>query len=92
MFAPPFLGDKILFQQRVAQFIQFAIFYDHGRVYTNEPMEGELKSTSLSGYGCGVRLFYKDIFSLKYDFGVARDKIEDEPERLNYFQVSINFL
>lgn len=92
MFAPPFLADKILFKQRVAQLVQLAVFYDHGRVYTNDPMGDEVKSTSLSGYGCGVRLFYKDIFSLKYDYGKARDKIEGEPEDLNYFMISFNFL
>lgn len=34
MFAPPFLAEKNLFGQRLSQLVQFALFADHGQVWT----------------------------------------------------------
>jgi len=90
MFAPPFVAEKSLFGQRLAQLAQFAIFYDHGQVYTTD-FDSSLdtyESQYLSSYGFGFRLFYKDVFTLKYDLGVPKDRLEDEPKHYHYLQGS----
>lgn len=92
MIAPPFISDKMLYGQRIAQLIQFALFYDHAGVYNNTPPEsGEFESEKLSGYGAGFRLFYKDLLTFKYDIGFPIDKIENADDIYNYFQFNINF-
>jgi len=91
MFAPPFAANETLFKQRVSQLVQLAIFYDHGQVKNNTVIPGEYGSRSLSGCGAGIRLYYKDIFTFKYDFGYALENIEGEPDYVNYFLVSLNF-
>jgi hemolysin activation/secretion protein len=90
MFAPPLIAEKSLFGQRIAQLLQFAVFWDHGQVYTTD-FDADLDdydSRFLSGYGFGVRLFYKDRFTLKYDLGVPKDRFEDEPKHYHYVQGS----
>jgi hemolysin activation/secretion protein len=91
MFAPPFVADQTLFQQRVSQLVQLALFYDHGQVFNNTVIPGEYSSQSLSGCGAGIRLYYKDLFAFKYDFGYALERVAGEPDYINYFLVSINF-
>jgi len=91
MFAPPFMTDKSMFGQRVGQMIQFSAFYDHGGVYNSKPLAEEWKNQYLSGYGGGIRLFYKDRFNFKYDLGIPVRKREGKRGVFNYFQVSLNF-
>ena len=89
MTAPPFIADKTYFGQRVAQLVQFSFFYDHGGVYTTKPLEGEFGSQILTGYGAGLRLFYKDLFTFKYDIGLPYAKAEDSKNYYHYFAVSV---
>jgi hemolysin activation/secretion protein len=91
MFAPPFIADETLFNQRISQLVQLAIFYDYGQVKNNTVIPGEYGSRSLSGCGAGIRLYYKEVFAFKYDFGYALENIEGEPDYVNYFLVSLNF-
>jgi hemolysin activation/secretion protein len=91
MFAPPFIADKTLFGQRIAQMVQFALFYDHGGLYNNDPQEFEFSSQHLSGFGAGVRLFYKDSFNFKYDLGIPVDPVEGAPDLINYFTGQVSF-
>jgi len=91
MFAPPFIADKTIFGQRLAQMVQFALFYDHGGVYNHDSEPGEIDSETLSGYGAGVRLFYKDIFSFKYDLGIPVEKVDEGDDYINYFTGSLKF-
>ncbi|MEW6673792.1 MAG: POTRA domain-containing protein [Thermodesulfobacteriota bacterium] len=90
MFAPPFIGDKTLFGQRVAQLLQFAFFYDHGGAFTTKTQSDEIGSEFLSGYGGGFRLYYKDIFTFKYDIGIPADREEGKDYFINYFMFSLN--
>jgi hemolysin activation/secretion protein len=90
MFAPPFIGEKTLFGQRVAQLAQFAFFYDHGGAFTTETETDEIGSEFLSGYGGGFRLYYKDIFTFKYDIGIPVDREEGQDRFINYFMFSLN--
>jgi len=90
MFAPPFIGEKTLFGQRVAQLAQFAIFYDHGGAFTTKSEIDEIGSEFLSGYGGGFRLYYKDIFTFKYDIGIPVDREEGQDHFINYFMFSLN--
>lgn len=88
MFAPPFMAEKNLFGQRLAQLLQLALFWDHGHVFTTD-FDSGLDSYDrgfLTGYGFGIRLFYKDRFSLKYDMGIPKDRFEDEPKHYHYLQ------
>jgi len=91
MFAPPFIADKMIFGQRLAQMVQFAVFYDHGGVFNNDTEPGEIESETLSGFGGGFRLFYKDKFSFKYDIGFPVDRVEGKPDHFNYFTGSLKF-
>lgn len=92
MFAPPHLADKVILGQRVAQMVQLALFYDHGGVYTAEPKSGEDESGFLTGYGAGIRLFYKDIFRLKFDVAFPKkERTPNEDKVFYYLMASINF-
>lgn len=89
MFAPPFIADKNLFGQRLAQMVQFALFYEHGGVFNNDAEPGETDTETLSGFGGGVRFFYKDKFTFKYDIGFPVDQVEGQPDHYNYFTGSL---
>ena len=102
MFAPPYVSDNVYFGQRVAQMVQFALFYDHGGVFIDEPLESilgggqtaaiENTSEYLSGYGVGVRLFYKDRFRFKLDVGFPiGDRTDDADSCVVYVLGSYNF-
>ncbi len=84
LFAPPFISEKTFFNQSVAQLVQLAVFYDTGGVYINDPSAGERRSRHISGYGAGLRLFYKDMVSLHYDIGFPVDRLEDEDSSYHY--------
>ncbi len=90
MFAPPFMAEKTVFGQRLAQLVQFVLFADHGQVWTvdAEQHDETPKTQSLTGYGGGVRLYYKDWFTFKYDLGIPSQHIEGEKELFHYFQTS----
>ena len=89
MFAPPFLAENSLFGFRVAQLIQFVLFWDYGQVYTTDAeANDDQHSHYLSGYGGGIRLFYKDWFTFKYDLGIPSDRLEGKPSAFNYVQFS----
>ncbi len=89
--APPYIGKKILLGQRLSQMVQFAFFYDYGRVYNANPGRGEYKDENLKGYGTGLRLYYKDIFSFKFDVAFPTEKKnEGEDSTAFYFFGNIN--
>lgn len=86
IFAPPYMADKELFGQRLAQLVQFALFYDTGGVFRMEPLStGEAKREYLSGFGCGLRVFYKNRFSFKYDLGFPSSKYDGTGDMVHYF-------
>jgi len=89
MFAPPYLSEKIVFKQRLAQLVQFVLFADHGQVWITDTQGPELGSQYLTGYGVGFRLFYKDKFTLKYDLGIPKEQFPDKPGAFHYLQGSI---
>ncbi len=93
MFAPPLIAEKTIFGQRIAQMMQFAIFFDHGGVYTPHRKKGEDGNEFLSGFGGGIRLFYKELFRFKFD--IARpinDKHDEDKNTYYYFMINVNFL
>lgn len=88
---PPFLANKIVMGQRVAQLVQFALFYDYGRVYYTDPSPGEYNDERLKGFGGGLRLFYKDLLSFKFDAAFpTKKKRESEDSASLYFYGNIN--
>jgi len=91
MLAPPFIEDKKLFGLRTTQMIQLAAFYDFGQIYVNDPPAGVLNTASLAGAGVGIRLFYKDRFVFKYDFGVPVGRPDGKESAIHYFLGSVNF-
>ena len=93
MFAPPFIAEKTIFGQRIAQMMQFAVFFDHGGVYTPHLKAGEVGNEFLSGYGGGIRLFYKELFRFKFDIGKPiHDKNKEDKNTYYYFMIDVNFL
>ena len=102
MFAPPFMAEKVFFGQKLAQMVQFALFYDHGGVFIDQPLENivgggltdaiENESEYLNGYGVGLRLFYKDRFRLKLDVGFpVGDRPDEADSCVVYVLGSYNF-
>jgi hemolysin activation/secretion protein len=92
MMAPPYIENMTLFGQKISQLAQIAFFYDHGGVFIVDPIPpDEQKSEYLGGYGWGVRLYYKDTFSFKYDMGFPVSKKENGDDYYHYFQASWNF-
>ena len=94
MFAPPYFAEKTIFGQRIAQMVQFSVFYDVGGVYITDftPSDDDYSSQVLQGYGAGIRLFYKDSISFTYNVGFPVRKIQDSDlDMFHYFQASINF-
>ncbi|OQW96563.1 MAG: hypothetical protein BWK74_08235 [Desulfobacteraceae bacterium A6] len=92
MMAPPYIENMTLFGQKISQLAQIALFYDHGGVFIVDPIPpDEQKSEYLGGYGWGVRLFYKDMFSFKYDMGFPVASKENGDDYYHYFQASWNF-
>lgn len=92
MFGPPFISSKNLLGQRIGQLLQFALFFDHGGVYTTDPDPGSAKNEYLTGVGGGARIFYKDILTFKFDvaFPMVNEEMDNDHE-LYYFMGSINF-
>jgi hemolysin activation/secretion protein len=93
MFAPPLIAEKTIFGQRIAQMMQFAVFFDHGGVYTSHLKAGEIPNEYLNGFGGGIRLFYKEVFRFKFD--IARpigDKYEDDKSTYYYFLIDVVLL
>ncbi len=93
MSAPPFIADKTVFGQRIAQMVQLAIFFDHGGVYNMDAQAGEHESEYLSGYGAGIRLFYKNKVRLKFDVAFpTTEREEDERDKAFYYiMLSLDF-
>jgi hemolysin activation/secretion protein len=85
--APPFIADKVVFGQRISQMVQFSLFYDYGRVYYTEHQRGEVPDERLIGYGAGVRLYYKDFFTFKFDLArpLKRKRETADPDKFTYF-------
>ncbi|CAB5079807.1 hypothetical protein D3OALGA1CA_37 [Olavius algarvensis associated proteobacterium Delta 3] len=88
-FPPPLLAEKILFNQKVAQLVQLAAWFDHGQVYINDPLPGEVTENYLDGYGFGIRLFYKDRFTFRYDYAIPYRQIPGQSAAINYFLFSV---
>jgi hemolysin activation/secretion protein len=93
MFAPPFISDKVVphLNQRVGQMVQFAMFFDNGGVYTTDEEADEDGNEFLSGWGVGLRLFYKERFRFKFDVGWPihdrETKVLDDKNTYYYFLV-----
>lgn len=91
MMAPPFVADKKLFGLRATQMFQLAAFYDFGQIYVNDALPGDVNTQTLAGAGLGFRMFYKDRFVFKYDFGVPINYHAGEESVIHYFLGSLNF-
>ena len=72
--------------------LQFAGFYDHGGVFYNDTAAGANDDDFLSGYGIGLRLFYKNMVSVKFDVGWPVDELDGEDSVYYYIMVSLNLL
>jgi len=93
MFAPPFIAEKTIFGQRIAQMMQFAVFFDHGAVFNSKLKSSDVYGNEfLSGFGGGIRLFYKELFRFKFDIGKPfRDVDQDDKGTYYYFMIDVNF-
>ena len=88
-FAPPKLADKNVFNQKVGQMIQLAAWFDYGQVFVNEPIPGEPSENYLDGWGFGLRFFFKDRVTFKYDYAIPIQQLADQPSAINYFLISV---
>lgn len=91
MFAPPFLEDKVLFNERIGQLLQFAVWFDTGGAYLSKALPGEDKSEYLHGFGGGLRLYYKERFNFRVDVGFPTDKQEEGEDVYVYLAGSFSF-
>jgi len=92
MLPPPFIAERTYFGQRLGQMVQFSAFVDHSEVYTNEPDENmeETKWEYMTGVGFGLRLYYKNMLSFKYDIAFPTEKEAYDDSVYHYFQFSWN--
>ncbi len=99
---PDVVGKKVFFGQRLSQMFQFILFFDYSTAFKNRYLEAQdgtdtqgtgLESDYLAGYGGGLRFFYKDRISFKYDLGFPRHQrhASGSPELINYFMFTCNF-
>lgn len=66
----PFAGKQVPFIKKPwKEFMQFAVFFDHGAASRKSILPGEFKDRSLSGVGLGLRFFINDDASLDMDWG-----------------------
>jgi len=91
MFAPPYIAEKTIFGNRVAQILQFVFFYEYAEIFNSDHESDEYGSEDLSGYGLGVRFFYKELLTVKYDLGVPVNRKESYPKFIHYLQMTYNF-
>ena len=92
--APPFIADKIVLGQRIAQMVQLSLFYDYGRVYNPDPLlPNEFTDENISGFGGGLRVYYKDLLSFKFDLAFPTEIKEiNEDNYYLYFMGSVNLM
>ena len=83
------LHQKVM-GQNLGQMVQLAFFYDHGGVFTSNVEPGEYNSQYLSGGGCGIRLFYKEVLSCKFDVAFPVEKTAVDDDVYYYFLVNLN--
>ena len=83
------MGDKVLFNQRIGQTVQLALWFDTGGVFITDTLPGEEKDQYLSGYGGGIRLYYKDRFTFRFDLAFPTDKKDIGKDRYLLFETSL---
>ena len=72
--------------------VQLAMFYDYGAVYATRPEPGEDSNMFLSGFGVGLRLFYKDRVKFKFDMAwPLHDTDDSDKNTFYYFMSDIKF-
>lgn len=91
LFAPPLLGDKTLFNQRVGQMLQLAAWFDTGSAHVTDALSGEKKNQNLSGYGGGLRLYYNDRLTFRFDIGWPTDRKDEGKSNYLYFSGTYGF-
>ncbi len=67
----PIAPEKTIFRQKVGETFKLALFFDHGGVFNNEPLN-ERKSQYLSSFGAGVRVYGGQFFTFKLDCAVPK--------------------
>jgi hemolysin activation/secretion protein len=93
MFAPPGIADKVYFDQRIAQMVQLALFVDTGGVYTANTKSSEYGNEFITGYGLGLRLYYKDRFRFKFDMAIpAPDEQDITKDKWYYFMFDFKLI
>ncbi|MBI1889070.1 MAG: ShlB/FhaC/HecB family hemolysin secretion/activation protein [Burkholderiales bacterium] len=68
------------------------VFYDYGHVSRNNPLSGEIPSTSISGVGVGLRLVAQKYFTLQMDVGRALRTGAATAKGENRVHFKMNFL
>ncbi|MCM8822592.1 MAG: BamA/TamA family outer membrane protein [Candidatus Omnitrophica bacterium] len=67
------------------KYAQWAFFFDWAGVELENPLIGEKSSQTLSGYGAGIRAFYKN-FDLRFDAGFPiKGKIPSDGGNYHYY-------
>lgn len=71
---------------QINKFGQWSFFFDYGGVELENPLPGEKTSTTLAGYGAGLRLFYGKHFDLRFDAGFPiKGKIPSDGGNYHYY-------
>jgi len=90
MFSPP--GSEItFFGHPLSELIQGGIFVDHGGIRLNNEPEIGLQTKALTGYGLGLRLFYRNYFSCFTDIAFPVSPEEDQDNVVFYFSAQGTF-
>jgi len=91
--APPIIANDELWGQHIGEMMQLALFFDHAGIHnssnTNTMDVG--KTEELSGYGIGLRFYYKEWFQMKIDYAKPTKTIDDNDSDMFYFQTSWHY-
>ncbi len=72
--------------------LRFVGFYDFGTVQLNRPLAGEEEHETLSAYGCGLRFYLPENFSLRADFAWPIDRTPSDGNHFHpWIQVTKEF-
>lgn len=85
----PFSPETLIFDQKIGDSIQFALFTDCGGAINTDPHPSETSSFSMSSVGAGLRLHGGNRYSFKLDWAIPSEHGAYNSFNVNDSQVSV---
>lgn len=91
----PFFPEKLIFNQKIGDTIQFALFTDCGWATNTSPRPSEINSSSVSSVGAGLRLYGDNRYIFKLDWALPSTHGSYKSINVNesqvYVQAAVSF-